>query len=197
MSDWNKPDSNEALKHWLLIDPLTLFQVVMLIFGRDPSHDLTGRPMGFVPIMAALKQAIERGEVPAKRTNDPNEGRHFSLDVADKTYLRQSDIRQWLMTINQRDAFFFLTDSDHWPNASTQVEGAAKQPKLRSDREQNLLRVIAALWEFSGLPKEQNTAADKLSGLMQGWGWEQPAAGTMADTILKAAANLPRNNIRS
>ena len=74
---------------------------------------------------------------------------------------------------------------------------AAKRPKLRSDREQNLLRVIAALWAMSDLPKEHNVAADKLSALMDGWSWDKPAAGTIADTILKEAANLPGARIRS
>lgn len=72
-----------------------------------------------------------------------------------------------------------------------------KQPKLRSDREQNLLRVIAALWAMSDLPKEHNTTADKLSGLMDVWGWDKPASSTMADTILKEAMNLPGARIRN
>jgi hypothetical protein len=70
------------------------------------------------------------------------------------------------------------------------------QPKLRSDREENLLKVIAGMWALSSLPREHNTAADKLSALFQSWGWEKPAKGTMADTILKDAANLPGADIR-
>lgn len=72
-----------------------------------------------------------------------------------------------------------------------------KLTKLRSDREQNLLRVIAAMWALSDLPKEHNTAADKLSALMDGWKWDKPAASTIADTILKEAANLPGARVRS
>jgi hypothetical protein len=67
-----------------------------------------------------------------------------------------------------------------------------KPQKLRSDRETTLLRVIAGLWEFSSLPPEPNIAADKLSALFDGWGWEKPTAGTIADTVLADAKKLPR-----
>lgn len=69
--------------------------------------------------------------------------------------------------------------------------------KIRSDREENLLRVIAGLWALSGLPSEHNTTADKLSALFDGWGWDKPAKSSIADTILKQAANLPGAGIRT
>lgn len=72
-----------------------------------------------------------------------------------------------------------------------------KPARLRSDREENLLRVIAGLWALSGLPAEHNTTADKVSGLFDSWGWDKPAKSSMADTILKQAANLPGARIRT
>lgn len=72
-----------------------------------------------------------------------------------------------------------------------------KPSKLRSDREQNLLRVIAGLWALAELPPEHNTAADRISGLITSWGWDKPAAGTIADTVLSKAANLPGARIRN
>ena len=72
-----------------------------------------------------------------------------------------------------------------------------KPVKLRADREENLLRVIAGLWALSGLPAEHNTTADKVSGLFDSWGWDKPAKSSMADTILKQAANLPGARIRT
>lgn len=71
-----------------------------------------------------------------------------------------------------------------------------KPRKIRADREENLLRVIAGLWALSDLPHAHNVTADKLSALFDGWGWDKPAAGTMADTILREALNLPGAVIR-
>lgn len=68
----------------------------------------------------------------------------------------------------------------------------SKSEKLRSDREENLLRVAAGLWELSSLPSEASTVADKLSALFDGWGWEKPSKKTIADTVLARAAKLPR-----
>ena len=75
---------------------------------------------------------------------------------------------------------------------------AAEKPmRLRADREENLLRVIAGLWALSGLPVEHNTTADKLSALFDGWNWDKPAKSSIADTILKQAASLPGARIRT
>lgn len=81
-------------------------------------------------------------------------------------------------------------------SVSGKVAPSQKVGKIRSDREQNLLRVIAGLWELSELPKAHNVTADKLSALFDGWGWDKPAAGTMADTILLEAAKLPRVTVQ-
>lgn len=69
--------------------------------------------------------------------------------------------------------------------------------KIRSDREETLLRVIAGLWALSGLPSQPHKTADKLSALFDGWRWDKPAKSTIADTILKEAANLPGACIRN
>ncbi|GEM_PF-3768658 len=168
MTDWNQPDSATRLKPWLLIDPLNLFQAVMLIFGRDPSHEITGRPYGYVPIMTALKQAIERGEVPAKRTNNPYEGQYFSLDVEDKTFVQQSDVRSWLQTIGHTDAFFFLANPDAWPNKSgTTPERAHDTDKPLDGRERaTLLCIIGALAQNAKLDLSQPMKAGEAIAAM-------------------------------
>jgi hypothetical protein len=152
VTDWNEPDSHASLKPWILIDPLTLFQAAMLIFGRDPSHELTGRPQGYVPIATAMKQAIERGELQAQRTVDPYWGTSFcSLEAEDKTFVRQADMQDWLEKIGQREAFFFLTDPDHWPNANGKVPAVTDKP-LDTRERTTLLRMIRALDVMAALP---------------------------------------------
>lgn len=99
-----------------------------------------------------------------------------------------------------REAFWFRRNellSIKSGNKTGGEQGLQKSAKLRSDREENLLRVIAGLWALSGLPPEHNTTADKLSGLFDTWQWDKPAKSTIADTILKEAANLPGARIRT
>ena len=78
------------------------------------------------------------------------------------------------------------------PTKEVDVVAAGPKQKLRSDREQNLLRVIAGLWALSGLPPEHYTTADKLTALFTGdaWRWEKPDKDAVA-RVLKEAANLP------
>lgn len=71
-----------------------------------------------------------------------------------------------------------------------------KADRIRADREETLLRVVAGLWALSGLPTEQHTTADKLSALFDDWGWDKPVKGTIADRVLKIAANLPGAKVR-
>lgn len=98
--------------------------------------------------------------------------------------------------IGARDFWFRTADLDAMMAAPRAIE-AAKPGRLRADREENLLRVIAGLWALSGLPPEHNTTADKLSALFDSWKWDKPAKSSMADTILKPAANLPGAVIRT
>jgi len=118
-------------------------------------------------------------------------------------YVKLAEFRAWGESLAQP-----LTFPDEFPKASTiePARTAASVPgnesrdtpaqRLRSDREQNLLRVIAGLWALSDLPSQHNTTADKLSALFDSWKWDKPAKQTIADTILKEAANLPGAVIR-
>ena len=185
MIDWNKPDSNEELRLWLLIDPLTLFQAVMLIFGRDPSHDMTGRPRGYVPIMAALKQAIERREVPVRRTADTTNGGVLGLEYEDKAFVMQADVRQWLGTINHTDAFFFLTDPDHWPDVNKTASVVIDRPLATQERS-NMLRIIRALDVMAKLPDRGSTSSVMMQ--LQELGFTKPSDDTIRRVITEARA---------
>jgi hypothetical protein len=188
VTDWNNPDSNEALKPWLLIDSLTLFQAVMLIFGRDPSYDLTGRPRGYVPIMAALKQAIERREVPALQTRDTANGGYLSLDHEDYAFVRQADVRQWLRTINRSEAFFFLDDPNTWPSASEVTAKTANHAhKTLTPRERtSLLRIIRALDVMAKLPERGATTS--IDAQLQSLGFNAPKEATIRKVLDEARA---------
>lgn len=95
-----------------------------------------------------------------------------------------------------REDVIRIRDGARSPVADAQV-AIPKPGKIRSDREENLLRVIAGLWALSGLPAEHNTTADKLSGLFDTWGWDKPKKSSIADDTLKQAANLPGARIRT
>ncbi|MBW4049780.1 MAG: hypothetical protein HIU89_18235 [Proteobacteria bacterium] len=188
MTDWNKPDSNEALRHWRLIDPLTLFQAVMLIFARDPSHEMSGKPRGYVPIMAALKQAIERREVPALQTRNILDGGFFSLDHEDMAFVKQADIRQWLETINHSEAFFFLAEPDDWPQTTVTVPVVSDVDKPLEVRERsNLLRIIRALAVMAHLP--DRGAALAVEKQMSELRFDSPKEATIR-SVLKEARDL-------
>lgn len=113
-------------------------------------------------------------------------------------YQLESDFR--LATASRSDLWFRPIDLELLKDPTKPSQVATDKlpgtPKLRSDREQNLLRVIAGLWALSGLPLEHNVTADKLSALFDGWKWDKPAKQTIADSILKEAANLPGAVIR-
>lgn len=76
------------------------------------------------------------------------------------------------------------------PHENDQNQGGEK--RIRGDREQTLLRVIAGLWSLSTLPPEPTTAADKVSALFDGWGWEKPTKATIAEKVLSPAVKLDR-----
>lgn len=189
VTDWNKPNSYASLKPWILIDSLTLFQAVMLIFGRDPSYETTGRPEGYVPIATAMKQAIERGELPAQRTVDPYWGNCFySLEVEDKTFVRQADIRDWLEKIGQREAFFFLTDPGHWPNANGGVPTVTDKPPDTRERT-NMLRIIRALAVMANLP--DRGAVGSVEMQLQKLGFQAPKEATIRKLLADARVQEP------
>ncbi len=165
----------------------------MLIFGRDPSHELTGQPRGYVPIMTALKQAIERGEVPAKRTPNLFEGRNYSLDAEDKAFVMQADVRHWLESINHNDAFFFLAEPDAWPNKSgTPPKHARDADKPLDARERiSLLRIIRALDVMAKLP--DRGAAPCIEMQLQQLGFNSPRDSAIRSAIHEARALEPDN----
>jgi hypothetical protein len=186
VTDWNESDSHALLRTWLLISPLNLFQAAMLIFGRDPSHELTGRPQGYVPIMEAMKQAIERGELSAKRTVDPYWGtKHYSLDVEDKTFVKREDVREWLKTIGKDDAFFFLAEPKDWPNNPTATP-ATEDKKLDARERNTLLRIIRALDVMAGLP--QRGAATPVEVQLQTMGFDNPKEATIRKLLEETRA---------
>lgn len=189
MTDWNQPDSLTALRPWLLIDPLTIFQATMLIFGRDPSHEITGQPRGYTPIATAMKQAIERRELPAQRTVDPYWGNSFySLEAEDKTFVRQADMRNWLEKIGQREAFFFLTDPDHWPNANEKVPAVTDKPLVTRERT-SLLAIIRALSVMAKLPERGATAS--VERQLQELKFDTPKEATIRDLLREARELQP------
>lgn len=83
------------------------------------------------------------------------------------------------------------------PTLGAENAATPKADRIRTDREETLLRVVAGLWALSDLPPEQHTTADKLSALFDEWGWDKPVKGTIADRVLKPAANLPGAKVRS
>ncbi|UZW62358.1 hypothetical protein [Lysobacter enzymogenes] len=69
--------------------------------------------------------------------------------------------------------------------------------KIRQDREQSLLRVIAVLWHMTpALPTEPYSAAQKILSHIEQWGWDGPGQETIARNILKQAADLPGAKIK-
>jgi hypothetical protein len=183
MTNWNEPDSQNALTPWLLIDQLTLFQAVMLIFGRDPSHDMAARPKGYVPIAMAMKRAIERSELPAQRKIDPLDGGFYSLAYEDTFTVNQADVRAWLERIGKKDAFFFLADATEWPNAPVRGHAADDQP-LTSRERSNLLRIIRALSIMAKLP--ERGAALAVEKQLEDLHFTSPREGTIRNALNEA-----------
>jgi len=108
-------------------------------------------------------------------------------------------------SIEPEAARFRVADLDRLLNSPSDLDGAGEVTpppekgieKLRSDREQNVMRVIAGMWALSkNLPDTPNGVAEKLVALFEVWRWESPAKKTMADTILNRAFRLQGAMIR-
>lgn len=100
--------------------------------------------------------------------------------------------------LDKEEARFRVKDIE-WllgPESNEKPEANTVTKKLRSDREESLLRVIAGLWSLSKLPPEHNKTAGVISKLFEAWAWDGPKAGTIADKILNEAANLPGARVR-
>ena len=117
-----------------------------------------------------------------KRTFDEASGAELSVlsETGDSVRFRGVDVKRALASANNEVPLPAVLPS-------------AAESRLRPQREQNLLRVIAGLWALSDLPKAHNVTADKLSALFDSWGWDGPGKSTIADTILKPAASLPKS----
>jgi hypothetical protein len=75
--------------------------------------------------------------------------------------------------------------------AAGAVEQQSRAPTLRTDREETLLRTIAALWATSELDGRPNTAARRLVDEISLWNWDKPGTDTFA-AVLKQAAMLAK-----
>lgn len=62
--------------------------------------------------------------------------------------------------------------------------------QIRSDREETLLCVIAALNSLAGLTSEPYKSAGIIANRLADWGITKPVEGTIADTVLKPAFKL-------
>jgi hypothetical protein len=108
-------------------------------------------------------------------------------DLMESTIFRRDDVIRLRNRVSGRGVQMAETDD---------TKPAPKPKRIRSDREDNLLRVIAGLWALSGLPPEHHVTADKLEALFQSWDWEKPAKSAIAETMLRDAANLPGARVR-
>jgi len=138
--------------------------------------------------MTALRQAIERREVPALQTRDTTNGGFFGLNHEDLALVTQADVRQWLRTINHSNAFFFLTNPDHWPDANGKVSAVNDKP-LNARERTSLLAIIRALSVMAKLPERGATAA--VERQLQELTFESPKEATIRDLLREARELQP------
>ncbi len=156
----------DELRPWLQVDPLTLEQAVKLAVGGNPTFSRP-TPLAYTPLFEAVIQAIERGELPAIRSNDPLEGRPYSLYVPKKTRVTQSDMRTWLASRQINSAFFYLTPADDWPPAAPTTPAIEKP--LRERERTTLLCIIGALATHAQLDLSQPyKAGDAIAAMLPG-----------------------------
>lgn len=171
--------SDSVLEHWARMPTWGQNETAALLNGLDPAlvkeveadiysvvavNDMAKK---FADVVAILRRGGQHTLTPTEALGWADQ---FSVNVPPN--LRSAIERMWVKKDNGA------------------AQGGDKKP--RGDREENLLRVIAGLWEFSGLPPRPNTAADRLSALFAGWGWEKPTKGAIADTILTPASKINR-----
>jgi hypothetical protein len=58
---------------------------------------------------------------------------------------------------------------------------------MRTDKEENYLRIIAGLWARSELSMKPYTAAEELHSELSQWDWDKPGTDTIATVLIKAA----------
>lgn len=194
MTKFNEATHPES-KYWRYTS-LRLDAAAFLLGEEDPEGEHSGKHYSELPghvreWVDVLNNAIRGGVLKAKkvyvtRAQTKEQIGHEELgrsEYADwETELTVSELKKWCDANGHKHP---------WITGPQGEDATSKPPKLRSDREESLLRVIAALWEFSGLPIEHYAAADKLSAAMGSWGWEKPLEETIAKVLLEAK-NLPR-----
>lgn len=180
--------SNDVFRHWARMPNWTQFETAALLAGFDPAL-LHGRE-GDIETIAGT-----------------NPGARCLTNVLEIMRRGSSHHIAPMQVVSWAERFEVVVPEqlkkavlDFWGDLErTDAEAERSQgTKLRADREETLLRVIAGLWEVSGLPKKPTTAADRLEALFTGtgdggWGWEKPSKKTMADAVFALAARLPRN----
>jgi len=208
---FNQPSASADYEHWAKLSYWTLNEGVALWFGRDPNRVTWPLLKPFTEVSSFARQfrkALDIAERAAATDQIANSnlpgffiawanriGPQFPEELT-ALVAAKGPIADWRAAYEQEKLAHAETRAradELARSAPTKADETQGKPlKIRADREQSLLRVIAGLWALSELPKEHNTAADKISGLLVSWGWDKPAVGTIADTILAEAAKLPR-----
>lgn len=169
----------------------------MLIFGRDPSHKLTGQPQGYLPMVKAMKQAIVKGDLPAQLVASGPitfaSAENYLLDDDEKIHVRRVDVCAWLRKIGWADAFFFLIPHDQWPNANPAKSMVADKVGPQAIRERTsllrIIRVLAKMAEANG----RGTAVAVERGLEE-LGFKSPKVATIRKLITEATELEPDAN---
>ncbi|MGX5731946.1 hypothetical protein ACWKWK_15620 [Pseudoxanthomonas beigongshangi] len=184
----NSRASSDVLRHWARMPNWTQFETAALLAGLDPSL-LSGKESDIVAIAETSSDARKIANVLEIMKRGSS---HYVTPLQVVSWAERFDV---VVPEQLKKAVIdFWGESER---ADAEVE-RSQGTKLRADREETLLRVVAGLWEISGLPKKPTTAADRLEALFTGtgdggWGWEKPSKKTMADTVFSLAAKLPRN----
>lgn len=135
----------------------------------------------------AITHGCVESPSPASYIDGVRLGRFFLI----KSGLSSIDVRFLHSDINR-----IVSEAGSGDSSRTIESNRSTDKPIRSDRENNLLRVIAGLWALSSLPTEHHTAADKISALFDEWKWDKPAKSTIADNVLNEAAKLPGAKVR-
>ena len=130
----------DSLDYWRMCDDLSVIQCILLILGYDPrrleddvENQLYRRPQGYEAVSAAVKVAIQRGNLPAHvcmegwehgwaeelseetaLAEDQRGRRILYYPEPDwrKTTVSVDDLKTWLEGRNVRPSFFFAPKTD-------------------------------------------------------------------------------------
>jgi len=158
-------DPAADLEPWLHVDPLSLEQAGMLVCGRRPRYGVGPKPSTYEPIMAAMKQAIKRGELRAD-TNAHDKSVFYEAGDEEPVTVTQADMREWLGK-KGISAFFYLSDSKDWPHVTPATSSVKDADKSLDARERTtLLCIIGALAENATLDLSQHIKAGEAVAVM-------------------------------